>query len=51
MKIKLWQLSYLLGFLLVAPIILFEFLGFHAIPETVAPYIELLGGIMLIAGA
>jgi Ca2+/Na+ antiporter len=51
MKLKLWQLSYIIGFLLVAPLLLSDFLGSYLIPETIAPYIELIGGIMLIAGA
>jgi Ca2+/Na+ antiporter len=50
-KFKLWQISYIIGFLLVAPLLLSESLGLHLIPGAVVPYIELLGGIMLIAGA
>ncbi len=51
MKLKLWQLSYIIGLVIVAPILLLELLGVHLIPESIVPYLELIGGIMLIAGA
>ncbi len=51
MKLKLWQLSYIIGLAIVAPILLLELLGVHLIPENIVPYLELIGGIMLIAGA
>jgi Ca2+/Na+ antiporter len=50
-RFKLWQLSYIIGFLLVAPLLLSDALSIHFIPETIAPYVELIGGIVLIAGA
>jgi Ca2+/Na+ antiporter len=49
-KIHVWQISYLLGLLIVVPVLLLEFLGFH-LPEAVVPYTELFGGILLKAGA
>ena len=51
MKLKLWQLSYIIGLVVVVPILLLELLGVHLIPESVLPYLELIGGILLIAGA
>ncbi len=36
---------------IVIPLLLLEFLGLHLIPEFILPYLELVGGIMLIAGA
>jgi Ca2+/Na+ antiporter len=50
-KLKLWQLSYIIGLVIVVPILLLELLGLHLFPESIVPYLELLGGIMLIAGA
>ncbi len=49
-KLHMWQLSYIIGFLIVVPVLLLEFLGFH-LPESILPYTELVGGILLIAGA
>ncbi|PNX51797.1 MAG: hypothetical protein BV458_11055 [Thermoplasmata archaeon M9B2D] len=51
MKLKLWQLSYIIGMLIVVPLLLLDVLGLHIIPESVMPYMELVGGIMVIAGA
>ncbi|MFW9980796.1 MAG: hypothetical protein ACFFE3_02630 [Candidatus Thorarchaeota archaeon] len=51
MKLHLWQISYLVGMAIVIPLLLLEFLGLHLIPEFILPYLELVGGIMLIAGA
>ncbi len=51
MKLHLWQWSYIIGLAIVAPLLLIEFLGLHLIPENIAPLLELIGGIMLIAGA
>ncbi|MFW9793145.1 MAG: hypothetical protein ACFFEE_02495, partial [Candidatus Thorarchaeota archaeon] len=51
MKLKLWQLSYIIGLAIVTPILLLELMGLHLIPETIVPYLELFGGILLIAGA
>lgn len=51
MKLKLWQLSYIIGLVIVAPILLLELLGIHLIPDSILPYLELIGGILLIAGA
>ncbi|MHA3962148.1 MAG: hypothetical protein AM325_001305 [Candidatus Thorarchaeota archaeon SMTZ1-45] len=50
-KIHLWQWSYIIGLAIVVPILLLDFLGIHLIPENIVPYLELLGGILLIAGA
>ncbi|TFG07856.1 hypothetical protein EU522_00340 [Candidatus Thorarchaeota archaeon] len=51
MKLHLWQISYIIGLAIVAPLLLFEILGIHLLPETIVPYLELIGGIMLIAGS
>ena len=51
MKLHLWQWSYIIGLAIVVPLLLLEFLGLHFIPETILPYLELVGGILLIAGA
>jgi len=37
--------------LIVAPLLLLDLLGLHIIPESILPYLELIGGIMVIAGA
>jgi len=50
-KLHLWQISYIVGLAIVAPILLLDFLGLHLIPATIVPYVELLGGILLIAGS
>jgi len=50
-KLHLWQWSYIIGLAIVVPLLLLEFLGLHFIPETILPYLELVGGILLIAGA
>jgi Ca2+/Na+ antiporter len=50
-KFKLWQLSYIIGLLIVAPLLLLDLLGLHIIPEAISPFLELIGGIMVIAGA
>jgi len=51
MRIKIWQLSYIVGLVIVVPLLLLDFIGLHLIPETIMPYLELLGGILLIAGS
>ena len=51
MKFKLWQLSYIIGMSIVVPLLLLDLLGLHIIPEAIVPYLELVGGIMVIAGA
>ncbi len=51
MKLHLWQWSYIIGLAIVVPILLLEFLGLHFLPENIVPYLELVGGILLIAGA
>lgn len=51
MKLKLWQLSYVIGIAIVAPLLLLESLSLHILPEAIVPYLELIGGIMIIAGA
>ena len=50
-KLHLWQLSYLIGLAIVAPLLLLELLGLHLFFQTLIPYMELVGGILLIAGA
>jgi len=50
-KFKLWQLSYIIGMSIVVPLLLLDLLGLHIIPEAIVPYLELVGGIMVIAGA
>ena len=37
--------------LIVAPLLLLELAGLHIVPEVIVPYLELIGGIMVIAGA
>ena len=51
MKLHSWQISYVIGLAIVAPLLLLETLGLHFIPENIVPYLELIGGIMLIAGS
>ena len=51
MKLHLWQISYIIGLAIVGSILLLETIGLHLIPETILPYLELIGGIMLIAGS
>ncbi|MFX1485250.1 MAG: hypothetical protein ACFFCP_18905 [Promethearchaeota archaeon] len=51
MKLHPWQFSYIIGLAIVLPLLLFELFGLHLIPEDVTAYLELVGGIMLIAGA
>jgi len=50
-NLKMWQLSYIAGLAIVVPLLLMEILGLHIIPESILPYLELIGGIMLIAGS
>ena len=47
----MWQVSYVIGIAIVGPTLLMETLSIHLIPETIVPYIELIAGIMLIAGS
>lgn len=47
----IWQISYIIGLAIVAPTLLFETLGIHLIPGEILPYVELIAGIMLIAGS
>ncbi|MGY5873766.1 MAG: sodium/calcium exchanger protein [Candidatus Thorarchaeota archaeon] len=51
MKLHLWQISYIVGLAIVVPLLLLDLLGIHLLPETIVPYLELLGGILLIAGS
>ncbi|MHA1136265.1 MAG: hypothetical protein ACTSSE_07245 [Candidatus Thorarchaeota archaeon] len=51
MKLHLWQISYIVGLAIVAPLLLLDILGIHLLPETIMPYLELVGGILLIAGS
>ena len=51
MKLHLWHISYIVGLAIVIPVLLIDFMGLHLIPETILPYVELLGGILLIAGS
>ncbi|MHA2068088.1 MAG: hypothetical protein ACXABY_27320, partial [Candidatus Thorarchaeota archaeon] len=50
MRPKIWQLVYLIGFIIVGVIIGLEFLGLH-LPPDIAAWVELAGGILLIGGA
>jgi Ca2+/Na+ antiporter len=50
-KLHLWQWSYLIGLAIVAPLLLLELLGLHLFFQAITPYMELVGGILLIAGA
>ena len=51
MKLHLWQISYIVGLAIVAPLLILDTLGIHLLPETIVPYLELFGGILLIAGS
>ena len=51
MKLHTWQISYILGFAVVVPLLILEFLGIHLLPDTILPFVELIGGIMLIGGS
>ena len=51
MKLHLWQWSYLIGLVIVVPLLLLELLGLHLFFQNLIPYVELVGGILLIAGA
>jgi len=50
-KLHLWQISYIVGLAIVAPLLILDTLGIHLIPATIVPYVELTGGILLIAGS
>lgn len=50
MKLKLWQLSYIVGIIIVVSLIVFEALSIH-LPENILAITELAGGILLIAGS
>lgn len=50
MKLKIWQIVYLLGFVIVIGLFLLKFIGIN-LGENVFALVELLGGIMLIGGA
>ena len=51
MKLHLWQISYIVGLAIVVPLLILDLLGIHLLPETIVPYVELIGGILLIAGS
>ncbi len=51
MKLHLWHISYIVGIVIVIPVLLFDLMGLHLIPETILPYVKLFGGILLIAGS
>ncbi|MGY5860399.1 MAG: hypothetical protein RTU63_13595 [Candidatus Thorarchaeota archaeon] len=51
MKLHLWQISYIVGLAIVVPLILLESLGIHLLPESIVAYVELFGGVLLIAGS
>jgi len=51
MKLHLWQISYIVGLAIVVPLLLLDMLGIHLFPGDIVPYLELLGGILLIAGS
>ncbi len=46
----IWQLVYLVGFIIVGTMLVLSFIGVH-LPHDTTAYIELAGGVMLIAGA
>ncbi len=50
-KLKIWQLAYIIGFAIVGPLLLLDLLNLHLVPETIKPYLKLLGGILLIGGS
>jgi Ca2+/Na+ antiporter len=50
-KLHLWQISYIVGLAIVGPLILLEILGIHIFPESIVAYVELFGGVLLIAGS
>ena len=49
-KIKPWQLSYIIGLIIVVGLFLIELTSFH-LPHATLAVAELIGGVMLIAGA
>lgn len=51
LKLHMWQISYIVGFAVVVPMLILETIGLHLIPEAIVPYVELIGGILLIAGS
>lgn len=51
LKLHMWQISYIVGIAIVAPLLLLDTLGLHLLPDTIVPYMELVGGILLIAGS
>ncbi len=50
MKLKLWQISYIIGFAIVVGLFGLDFAGVH-LPHVTLAIAELAGGVMLIAGA
>jgi Ca2+/Na+ antiporter len=50
MKLKSWQISYLLGLIIVLTLIALDFIGVH-LPHYPLAITELIGGVMLIAGS
>ncbi|MFX1368127.1 MAG: hypothetical protein ACFFAY_06000 [Promethearchaeota archaeon] len=50
MKLKLWQVAYLIGFIVVGTILVLEAMGLDLPHDTLA-WIDLIGGVLLIAGA
>lgn len=50
MKLKIWQLAYLIGFIVVGISLSLEGLGLD-LPHDIVAWIELIGGVLLIGGA
>lgn len=50
MKVKLWIVSYVIGFAIVGALILLDFLSVH-LPHSTLAILEVVGGVMLIAGS
>ncbi len=51
MKLKLWQMVYLTGLIIVIALFLIGLIDSHLIPHSILAWIELFGGILLIGGA
>ncbi|MFW9834117.1 MAG: hypothetical protein ACFFEK_08995 [Candidatus Thorarchaeota archaeon] len=50
MKLKIWQMAYLIGFVIIIAFFLLEIIGIH-IGEDIVAYADLIGGVLLIGGA
>ncbi len=51
MKLRLWQIAYVIGISIVLSMMTLEALAIHILPHNVIALLELLGGVLLIAGS